>query len=264
MSTIVEWLGSLGLSEYAQRFAENDVDQDILRELTDQDLKDLGVSSLGHRRKMLRAIGELTVAAPASPHRPAETKPIPQDTAEHRQLTMMFCDLVGSTALSTQLDPEDLSRIIGAFRDACAHAVAGFGGSVAKYMGDGALVYFGYPEGYEDAAERAILAGLALIEAVGILRRSSPSFPQLRVGIATGMVVVGELIGEGASHERVAVGETINLAARIQALAKPDTVVVSEATWNSSRRRLQLRRPRSADPQGDSGADARLGRRWRE
>ena len=232
VSTIVEWLGSLGLSEYAQRFAENDVDQDILRELTDQDLKDLGVSSLGHRRKMLRAIGELTVAAPASPHRPAETKPIPQDTAEHRQLTMMFCDLVGSTALSAQLDPEDLSRIIGAFRDACAHAVAGFGGSVAKYMGDGALVYFGYPEGYEDAAERAILAGLALIEAVGILRRSSPSFPQLRVGIATGMVVVGELIGEGASHERVAVGETINLAARIQALAKPDTVVVSEATWN--------------------------------
>jgi class 3 adenylate cyclase len=124
------------LSEYAQRFAENDVDRDILRELTDQDLKDLGVSSLGHRRKMLRAIGELTVAAPASPHRPAETKPIPQDTAEHRQLTMMFCDLVGSTALSTQLDPEDLSRIIGAFRDACAHTVAGFGGSVAKYMGD--------------------------------------------------------------------------------------------------------------------------------
>jgi class 3 adenylate cyclase len=181
---------------------------------------------------MLRAIGELTVAAHASPHLPPEAKAIPQDTAEHCQLTMMFCDLVGSTALSTQLDPEDLSRIIGAFRDACAHAVAGFGGSVAKYMGDGALVYFGYPEGYEDAAERAILAGLALIEAVGILRRSSPGFPQLRVGIATGMVVVGELIGEGASHERVAVGETINLAARIQALAKPDTVVVSEATWN--------------------------------
>jgi class 3 adenylate cyclase/predicted ATPase len=144
----------------------------------------------------------------------------------------MFCDLVGSTALSTQLDPEDLGRIIGAFRDACADAVGRFGGSVAKYMGDGALVYFGYPEGYEDAATRAILAGLALVEAAGVLRRASPGFPQLRVGIATGTVVVGELVGEGPSHERVAVGETINLAARIQALAKPDAVVISEATWN--------------------------------
>ena len=167
---------------------------------------------------------------------PAETAagslaPAVASSAERRQLTVMFCDLVGSTALSTELDPEDLGRIIGVFRDACASAVARFGGSVAKYMGDGALVYFGYPEAYEDAAARAILAGLALIEAVGILRRSSPGFPQLRVGIATGTVVVGEPVGEGPSHERVAVGETINLAARIQALAKPDTVVVSETTW---------------------------------
>jgi class 3 adenylate cyclase/predicted ATPase len=143
----------------------------------------------------------------------------------------MFCDLVGSTALSARLDPEELGGIIGAFRDACADAVARFGGSVAKYMGDGALVYFGYPEAYEDAAARAILAGLALIEAVGVLRRSSPDFPQIRVGIATGTVVVGEPVGEGTSQERVAVGETINLAARIEALAKPDTVVVSETTW---------------------------------
>ncbi len=152
--------------------------------------------------------------------------------AERRQLTVMFCDLVGSTALSTQLDPEDLGRVIADFRAACTNAVARFGGSVAKYMGDGALVYFGYPEAYEDAPARAILAGLALVEAAGALRRSSPSFPQLRVGIATGTVVVGELIGEGASQERVAVGETLNLAARLQAVAAPDSIVISESTWS--------------------------------
>jgi class 3 adenylate cyclase len=133
--------------------------------------------------------------------------------------------------LSTQLDPEDLGRVIADFRAACTSSVARFGGSVAKYMGDGALVYFGYPEAYEDAAARAILAGLALVEASGVLRRSSPGFPQLRVGIATGTVVVGELIGEGASQERVAVGETLNLAARLQAVAAPDSVVISESTW---------------------------------
>ena len=134
----------------------------------------------------------------------------------------MFCDLVGSTALSAQLDPEDFGGVISAFRSACADAVKRFGGSVAKYMGDGALVYFGYPEAHEDAAARAVYAGLALVEAVGILRRSSPGFPQIRVGIATGVVVVGELIGEGPTQERVAVGETLNLAARVQALAAPN------------------------------------------
>jgi len=232
MQRIADWLDKLGMSEYTQRFAENSIDDvSVLRLLTDQDLKDIGVP-LGHRRKILGAIVDLAGGAPATPQPPATTAPSPQNAAERRQLTVMFCDLVGSTALSTQLDPEDLGRIIGAFRDACADAVARFGGAVAKYMGDGALVYFGYPEGYEDAAARAILAGLALIEVVGILRRSTPDFPQLRVGIATGTVVVGEPVGEGASHERVAVGETINLAARIQALAEPDTVVVSEATWD--------------------------------
>ena len=155
----------------------------------------------------------------------------PESSSERRQLTVMFCDLVGSTALSTQLDPEDLGHVIADFRAACTNAVARFGGSVAKYMGDGALIYFGYPEAYEDAATRAILAGLALIESVVAFRRSNPKFPQVRIGIATGTVVVGELIGEGASHERVAVGETLNLAARLQALAAPDSVVISESTW---------------------------------
>jgi class 3 adenylate cyclase len=162
----------------------------------------------------------------------AETHASPGSSAERRQLTVMFCDLVGSTALSTKLDPEDLGRVIADFRAACADAVTQFGGSVAKFMGDGALVYFGYPEAYEDAATRAILAGLALIESVESLSRSTPDFPQLRVGIATGVVVVGELIGKGASHERVAVGETLNLAARLQSLAAPGSIVISESTWS--------------------------------
>jgi class 3 adenylate cyclase/predicted ATPase len=169
--------------------------------------------------------------APAGTAAASVTPASLEPSAERRQLTVMFCDLVGSTALSTQLDPEELGEVIGDFRQACANAVARFGGSVAKYMGDGALVYFGYPEAYEDAAARAILAGLALVEEVGALRRSIPDFPQIRVGIATGTVVVGELIGEGASQERVAVGETLNLAARIQAFAAPDSVVISESTW---------------------------------
>ena len=143
----------------------------------------------------------------------------------------MFCDLVGSTELSTRLDPEDLGGVFADFRTACADAVATFGGSVVQYMGDGALVYFGYPVAYEDAATRAVLAGFALIEAAGVLRRSSPTFPHLRVGIATGTVVVRDLVGEGESRERIAVGETINLAARLQALAAPNSVVIAESTW---------------------------------
>ena len=142
----------------------------------------------------------------------------------------MFCDLVGSTALSAQLDPEELSNVLGAFQKACVSAVTGFGGSIAKYMGDGALVYFGYPEAHEDDAERAVRAGLALIDAMAAMQLSVPVRPQVRVGIATGLVVVGELIGEGSAQERVAVGETLNLAARIQAVASPDSVVVAELT----------------------------------
>ena len=225
------WLRGIGLAQYAEMFHANDIDAELMGRLTNDDLKDIGVASFGHRKKMLEAIAALVAAPEASPPIPvAATEPKTHDTAERRQLTVMFCDLVGSTALSTQLDPEDLGQVIADFRAACANAVARFGGSVAKYMGDGALVYFGYPEAYEDAAVRAILAALALVESVGDLRRSYPRFPQLRVGIATGTVVVGELIGEGASREHVAVGETLNLAARLQALALPNSVVVSEST----------------------------------
>jgi class 3 adenylate cyclase len=165
----------------------------------------------------------------APPSAPVTAAPPPRaDSAERRQLTVMFCDLVGSTELAARLDPEDLREVIGAYHHAVAEVVAGFDGFVAKYMGDGVLVYFGYPQAHEDDAERAVRAGLAVIEAVGRL----PPREDLRVrlGIATGLAVVGDLIGEGAAQERGVVGETPNLAARLQALAAPNALVIAEAT----------------------------------
>ena len=217
---------TLGMSEYAERFAESDIDTSVLRDLTDQDLKELGVS-LGHRRKMLRAIAELAGVAPTSPQ-PALTEPKSQDTAERRQVTVMFSDLVGSTALSARMDPEDLREVISAYQKCVAETVRRFGGFVAKYMGDGVLVYFGYPQAHEDDAERAVRAGLELIAAVTGLKTRAPL--QTRVGIATGLVVVGDLIGSGEAQERGIVGETPNLAARLQGIAEPNTVVIGEGT----------------------------------
>jgi class 3 adenylate cyclase/predicted ATPase len=228
VATIREWLASLGMSEYAQRFADNRIDDvSILRDLTDQDLKDIGVP-LGHRRKMLRAIAEMVGAAPAQMQSAPAPEPKPRDDAERRQLTVMFTDLVGSTALSTKLDPEDLRSVIGAYHKCVAQAVARFDGFVAKYMGDGVLVYFGYPHAHEDDAERAVRAGLALIEAIDKLR--SEETLQVRVGIATGLVVVGDLVGSGEAQERGIVGETPNLAARLQGIAEPNMVVIAEGT----------------------------------
>src|SRR5215472_5745983 len=155
MQKIADWLKKLGMSEYVQRFAENDIDIPVLRHLTDQDLKDVGVP-LGHRRKMLRAIAELSGAAPAAPQPTVQAEPKPRDAAERRQLTVMFTDLVGSTALSTKLDPEDMRFVIGAYHKCVAETVARFDGFVAKYMGDGVLIYFGYPQAHEDDAERAL------------------------------------------------------------------------------------------------------------
>jgi class 3 adenylate cyclase/predicted ATPase len=229
MSTTAEWLASLGLSEYGERFAENRIDLSVLRDLTDQDLKDLGVV-LGDRRKMLRAIGELASVAPPSPGPGAASQPRPQDTAERRQLTVMICDLVGSTPLSSRLDPEDLRGVIGAYHRCCTELVEHHGGFVAKYMGDGVLAYFGYPQAHEHDAERAVRAGLALIEAVPKLTTAARVPLQVRVGIATGLVVVGDLIGAGAAQEQAVVGETPNLAARLQALAEPGAVVISAST----------------------------------
>jgi class 3 adenylate cyclase len=159
MQPIADWLKNLGMSEYAQRFAENRIDLSVLRDLTDQDLKDLGVV-LGDRRKMLRAIGELAGVVPAMPGPETATEPRPQDAAERRQLTVMFCDLVGSTTLSARLDPEDMREIIGAYHRCCADLITKAGGFVAKYMGDGVLAYFGYPQAHEHDAERASEPGL--------------------------------------------------------------------------------------------------------
>ena len=224
MQQIADWLEKLGMSEYAQRFAENGISLAALRHLTDQDLKDVGVL-LGHRRIMLAAIQELWSPAAAQTVT-AESKP--QDTAERRQVTVMFSDLVGSTALSARMDPEDLREVISAYQKCVAETVQRSGGFVAKYMGDGVLIYFGYPQAHEDDAERAVRAGLELVAAVGGLKTHAPL--QTRVCIATGLVVVGDLIGSGEAQERGIVGETPNLAARLQGIAEPNVVVIAEGT----------------------------------
>ena len=232
MQQIADWLEKLGMSEYAPRFAENRIDFSVLPDLTDQDLEKLGVV-LGDRRKMLRAILNLEATNKSAPDIAVEAtaSAVPvrlHDTAERRQVTVMFSDLVGSTALSARLDPEDLREIISAYQKCVAETVRRYGGYVAKFMGDGVLVYFGYPQANEDDAERAVRAGLELVAAVGSLKTHAAL--QTRVGIATGMVVVGDLIGLGASQEQAIVGETPNLAARLQGVAEPNSVVIAEST----------------------------------
>src|SRR6516165_10625032 len=229
MQSIAEWLEELGLGEYAQCFAENGIDFSAVGHLSDQDLKDLGVL-LGHRRKLQAAIAGLSGAAPAPGKTAAAPIAKPKDAAERRQLTVIFCDLVGSTALSTRYDPEDLRAIISTYHRCCTEVLERNGGFVAKYMGDGVLAYFGYPQAHEHDAERAVRAGLNLVEAVPKLATHAGSPLQVRVGIATGLVVVGDLIGAGAAREQAVVGETPNLAARLQALAEPGAVVIAAAT----------------------------------
>jgi class 3 adenylate cyclase/predicted ATPase len=230
MRQIADWLQELGLGQYAQRFAQNDITFALLPHLTDQDLKELGVASLGHRRQLLLAMAEMIGVKKNTDPPPSATEPpiTPHDAAERRQVTVMFSDLVGSTALSARMDPEDLREVISAYQKCVSETVQRFGGFVAKYMGDGVLVYFGYPQAHEDDAERAVRAGLALIAAVGGLK--THAVLQTRVGIATGLVVVGDLIGSGASQEHAIVGETPNLAARLQGIAEPNTVVIAEST----------------------------------
>src|SRR6266446_6013895 len=227
MKGIAEWLASIGLSEYAQRFADNAIDLSVIRDLTEQDLKDLGVL-LGHRRKILRAIAELDGVAPA----PIETatEPVPRDEAERRHLTVMICDLVGSTALSVRLDPEDMRALIDAYRAACALITRTYDGFLAEFRGDGILAYFGYPRAHEDDAERTVRAGLEIIAAVAELETHAAEPLAVRIGIASGVVVIGDLSREGALRKHAVVGDTPNLAARLQALAEPGTIVVAAST----------------------------------
>ena len=226
---VAAWLHGLGLERYVPAFLENRIEADILSSLTVEDLKDLGVTLVGDRRRLLDAIAAVGAAAPpaatpvAAPDTPASAE------AERRQLTVMFCDLVGSTSLSTRFDPEDLREVISAYHRAVAATIAGFDGFVAKYMGDGVLIYFGYPQAHEDDTERAVRAGLATIDAVARLDLGSAEL-QVRVGIATGLVVVGDLIGAGSAQEQSVVGETPNLAARLQALAAPASLVIAAGT----------------------------------
>jgi class 3 adenylate cyclase/predicted ATPase len=215
---IAAWLRGLGLEQYEAAFRDNDIDPEVLPSLTADDLAGLGITSIGHRRKLLKAIAALPTERSAA---------VP--AAERRQLTVMFCDLVGSTELATRLDPEDLREVIAAYHRTVTDVVRSFDGFVAKYMGDGVLVYFGYPGAHENDAEHAVRTGLGIVAAVSRLDFKSVKL-QARVGLATGLVVVGDMIGAGSAQEQSVVGETPNLAARLQALAEPDAVVIAANT----------------------------------
>ena len=222
---VADWLRTLGLERYEAAFRENDVSAEVLRHLTAEDLKELGVAAVGHRRRLLVAIAKLRDDAASlqtiesiGDHRASTS------AAERRQITVLFCDIVGSTPLSTGLDPEELREILTTYQANVGAAVAGEHGYIARFVGDGVLAYFGWPNADEAHAESAVRAGLAIIDAISAQQLS------VRIGIATGLVVTGDLVGVGAAQTMTAVGETPNLAARLQALAQPDTVVVSEAT----------------------------------
>jgi predicted ATPase/class 3 adenylate cyclase len=229
------WLCDLGLGQYERAFRENDIDAGVLPDLTAEDLIGLGVTSIGHRRKLLAAIAALRSgsAAPAPLSRPTlSALPgtlMPPAEAERRQLAVMFVDLVGSTALAARLDPEDVREVIKTYHRCVADTVRRFGGFVAKYLGDGVLVYFGWPQADETDAERSVRAALAVVEAVD---QSAPAGERLaaRVGIASGLAVVGDLLGAGAAQEQAVIGETPNLAARLQSLAEPGCVVIDPET----------------------------------
>jgi class 3 adenylate cyclase/tetratricopeptide (TPR) repeat protein len=230
MSPLRDWLGTHGFAQYADAFEANDVDLDILAELTERDLEQLGLS-LGNRRRLLKAIAERNDESPP-PVAPQVAEAAPTSNAERRQVTVLFCDLVGSTALSGKVDPEQLANAIRRYQDAAAGAIGRFGGFVAKFMGDGVLAYFGFPQAFEDAAERAVRAAIAILAEVGGIELPDGHRAQARVGLATGLVVVGEIVGTGTAQERTIVGETPNLAARLQALAEPDAILIGEATQN--------------------------------
>jgi predicted ATPase/class 3 adenylate cyclase len=229
MLDVSRWLAEQGLGHHAKAFAENGIAGDILRDLTDADLKDLGLN-LGDRKRLLKAIAALDQEPARDRTEASSLRPVTPRDAERRQLTVLFCDLVGSTELSRRLDPEEMSGVIRAYHRCCADVIGRWDGYIAKYMGDGVLAYYGWPQAHEDDAERAVRSGLELAKSVGEQTASDGSKLAARIGIATGQVVVGELIGEGAAREEAVVGETPNLAARLQTLAAPGNVILSQAT----------------------------------
>jgi class 3 adenylate cyclase/predicted ATPase len=242
MMDVAVWLRGCGLEQYETLFRDHDIEADVLCELTDGDLEKIGVS-LGHRKRLLKAVAALAGGAvPASPATAASESPgPPNDTAERRQLTVMFSDLVGSTALSARLDPEDMRQVIRAYQDAVSGMVARYDGFVAKFMGDGVLAYFGFPRAHEDDAARAVHAGLEITEVVAGLQTPAHEKLAARVGVATGLVVVGDLVGQGSAQEQAVVGDTPNLASRLQGLAEAGEVVVAAATRRLIGDRFRLR-----------------------
>src|SRR4051812_25852738 len=227
MTKLDQLLKELGLQQYSGVLAENDIDFDVLPDLTEDDFERLGMS-LGHRRRLVKAVASLR---PAKVHEKPPTAGTSQtQEAERRQVTVLFSDLVGSTALANEIDPEDMSALIKRYQDVCAGAIARFDGFLAKFMGDGVLAYFGYPQGQEDAAERSVYAALAIIDGLSSIKGVVGHEFQTRVGIATGLVVIGDIIGSGTAREHTIVGETPNLAARLQSLAEPNSVLVSQST----------------------------------
>jgi len=246
MGALREWLRDNNLEPCAEALEANDIDLDILPELTEHDLEKLGIS-LGNRRRLLKVIAECAADADALAPTPL---PEPSGDAERRQVSVLFCDLVGSTALSNTVDPELLGQMIRRYQNAAAGVIGHFGGFVAKFMGDGVLAYFGFPRAFEDAAERAVRAAIGILAEVGAIERPDDTPAQARIGIATGLVVVGEIVGVGTAQERTIVGETPNLAARLQALAAPDTILISEATQNLLGGLFELERTGEHDVKG--------------
>jgi len=226
MVDLKSWLEELGMGQYAQSFVASDIDFDVLPDLTEADLERLGVS-LGHRKRLRRAIATLTSAATKGPAAAAPTQEL---QAERRQVTVMFCDLVGSTELSTRLDPEELRDMVRAYQQVCTEAIGRFDGFVAQYLGDGILAYFGYPATHEGEAERAVRAGLAVLSSVDQISAKAGAKIQIRIGVATGPAVIGDMIGRGTAMQIAVTGKTPNLAARIQEFARPGTLVIAQST----------------------------------
>jgi class 3 adenylate cyclase len=227
MRSIAEWLASIGLRRYAQRFAKRAVDLPAVRDLTDRNLVELGVLR-EHRRKVLRAIAAL-FAAPLAQGATA-TEVVSPDEAERRQLTVMFCNLVGAATLSARPEAQDMGGVIASCRACMAEVVGRYHGMIARHMGEGVFAYICYSRAQEDDAEQSVRAALALVDAVANHRPGADVALQARIGIATGTVIVGELLGNETQAAQTVIGDAPNLAARLQALAEPGAVLICPRT----------------------------------